>query len=141
MPKDVRLVGIKELFSALDGLPATMKAKTLQSVNKTVLRKTMRNTMRDPEIKGKTMIGNEQGNPLGVLFGVKKKYDWLNWREYGTKKRRTKGTGANRGVFKKTPFWDIHITRMTPFFFKTINTEYGELINKFLKRTLKRISK
>lgn len=137
--KQIKLEGLKEMYKLMDGLPLQVKAKALQSIGKSVLRKTMQNSLED-KYKKMTRIGNERSSKTGVLFGFISRYNFLNWFEYGTEERK-RDSGAKTGVMKKKEFWRPHLNKNINTTIKTYFKEYNTLLGKFIKRNVRATNK
>jgi hypothetical protein len=137
--KGVKLEGLNELYKLMDGIPNQVKAKALQSIGKSVLRKTMRNTLESKHQK-MTKIGNERRSPTGVLFGFMSRYNFMNWFEYGTD-QRTRDSGGATGKMNPKPFWGKHLNRNINTTIKTYFKDYEKLLGRFIKRNIRKTNK
>lgn len=132
--KKTRLIGLKELYKLMDGIPAQAKAKTLKRIAKGVLRKKMKNTLESKFIK-LTKIADERRSRTGtgVLFGFISKYNFLNWIEYGTQ-LRTRKSGGKTGKMPPKPFWRKHLDRNIPSTIREYFNDYSQMMKKFINR-------
>lgn len=132
--------GIKEVNESLSLLPAQMHAKVLQQFNRESANKFTKKEMRikNPSSNKKSIITtNDKKDKTGVYVGVGSDSFWLRFIERGTEQRRTK-KGYNRGVMKAKPFIEYAIDNTIDDIINYTNEKYGERINTFLERKLKK---
>ena len=134
--KEIKLLGLKEAYALMDGIPNQVKAKTLRRIAKGALRKKVKNSLQDKH-KKLTKIGNEQRSPTGVLFGFMSRYNFLNWFEYGTQ-QRTRESGGKTGKMNPKPFWGIHLNKNIQPTIREYFKDYNQIMINFMKRTGKK---
>ena len=152
MPNTDGINGLENALKMMNGLNAFDQADALFSANKLVLRKHIVRPAQTerPLFKTAFGVGADKEDRLGTLagarvggsvktmdIGTKKKTKVTNkvllWEEYGTSNRTT-SKGANKGVFPKNPFFRSLVAQAIRPIIKELNSDYGKLVGRYLKR-------
>lgn len=140
----LKLIGDKELASALRGLPGEVN-KNFQKVAVKAAQPTVDRMHRLAPV-GLTgdladSIGIVKEKQGVITIGPRRKGGYKGFAghlvEFGTKKRKTK-SGANRGIMPKKPFvrpaWEQTDTTVLA----NIKKETNEIVNRFWNKTVKK---
>lgn len=142
----MELGGLQEWYKMMDGMPLQMKAKALQSVNRKAANEIIKKSVTTKhDADTATKVRNERGDPTGVLVGITTDDFHFRFIEYGTKMRknlgRKKGRKGNRGVMPAEPFWGSMIDEQAPKVVAFANTNFGDLMGKYLGRAVKAVNR
>jgi len=139
------LKGVKEIQEALLQLPAKVNAKLLQSVHRKTAKKFIIDSLRagtpySSTTKKSFVVQNDREDPTAVFAGPSSDAFWIRFVEKGTKQRETK-KGYNRGsITGKNTIEPIVDQQIEPII-NYVNTQYGEEIENFLQKRIKKINK
>jgi hypothetical protein len=137
----IKTEGLKEIYDTLDGLPNKLKANILRSVHRKAANKVLKPGM--PDVYGVNefvKVAADREEPTAIRFGIESRAFWFRFLEYGTGSRTTK-KGANRGVMTAQPFFNRYIDSKVNAVTNYVNDNYGDIIEKFVKRKTARIKK
>jgi hypothetical protein len=150
MAKDIQINGLEEAMKMMDKLPLQMKGNALRSVHRKAMTEYFVKPARaeKPEFKKAWKVTNTRDDKTGVIGapyrGTNAEGNWnslLLWEEYGTASRQTKA-GADRGIFQqKRPFVRNLVARNTKPMIRFLNSNYGDLIIKYLERQKKTLTR
>jgi hypothetical protein len=150
MDVKIRVTGVKEIDAVLKGLPLQVNHKVMQQAH-TSASKVLVDTAKLTAPEGPTgklidSIGvfkpsYAKSSELGLIHvGPRRgryKGNVAHLVEYGTKPRKLKSNGANRGVMPKKPFMAPSWERTKDNVVSSINKFLGTALWRFMKRTLR----
>lgn len=146
----MRFTGVREIDQVLKGLPKQVNHKLVQQAN-TSAAKVLVNTAKLTAPEGPT--GNlvdsigvvkphfTKANELGLIEAGPRRGRYKgnagHLVEYGTKQRKLKSNGANRGSMPAKPFMEPSWERTKETVRNSINNFLGLALWRFMKRTIK----
>jgi HK97 gp10 family phage protein len=147
----LRLTGVQEIDKVLKGLPLQVNHKLVQQANfqasKYLVNEAKLTAPEGPTGNTVDSIGTirqsfAKSSELGLVQtgprrGGKYKGHVAHLIEYGTKQRRLKSNGANRGTMPKRPFMEPAWERTKDKVLNSINGFLGAALYRFMKRTIK----
>jgi HK97 gp10 family phage protein len=150
--KPIEIIGGLELEKLLDQIPVELNAKALRAINRSgalVYRDAIKakTPVGQDDIYNAVKIQNDRDDPTGLHVGITNKAFWARFIEFGTKLRRTSGSGkiqkksGKRGSITADPFVGDAITAATPKAIDAIFTNAGQKLYNFLKRETRKASK
>jgi len=139
--------GLDDVMKALEGLDDRIVINLFQSVNRKAVQEYVTKPLRSAlpySQKSKkgiiTITDRKDRDNAAVWGGVSSDSYWLRFTEKGTKIRKTK-KGYNRGAVvganRVAPIVDGQVSELIKF----VNEEYGETINSFLEKRIKKLKK
>ena len=138
-PVRFNLDGAKEIDNILKKLPVQLQATLLRNINREAAKITqaemIKNAPPGSDIPDNIKIKNDTENKSGVLVAPTSKVFWARFLEYGTKTREGRGSMSPQPFIKKSI--DNTIEQVVKF----ITGNYGELINKYLEREVKKVNR
>lgn len=143
------LQGAKEVEEILKDLPLAVQAKILRAINKqaaNIVKKELQNRAPadgDDTVFNAIKVKNDKEDDTGVLVGINaKKGGYVQrFQEYGTKKREKKSGADTGAISQPKPFVKSTMDDKVPEVIKFVSENYAELVEKQLKREVKKINK
>lgn len=150
MDVKIRLTGVNEIDRVLKGLPEQLNHKVLQqahaSASKVLVDTAKLTAPEGPTGKLIDSIGvikpsYAKAGELGLIeVGPRRgryKGNAAHLVEYGTRPRKLKSNGANRGIMPRRPFMEPSWDKTKDTVLSSINEFLGKALWRFMKRTIK----
>lgn len=148
----LKLVGDRELAAALRGLPGKLSDTEFQKANVKAAQPLVDRMHRLSPVGltgnladsiGIVKAGKGNKGELGMItIGPRRKGGFKGFaghlNEFGTKKRRTKTTNANRGVMPKQPFVEPAWEQTKDQVLGSIDKQLGAVITNYWNKTVKK---
>jgi HK97 gp10 family phage protein len=152
MKVDIKVTGYNEIDAVLKGLPLQMSHSVIQSANIAASKPLVQaEKLLAPEGPTGNLVDSigavrtpiKKANEIGeISVGPRRRGGYKGYAahlvEYGTKQRRLKKNGANRGTMPAEPFAVPAFQRTKEQVLSIINTEIGKKLFAFMSRTIKR---
>lgn len=140
-----KLEGVKEITEILNGLPHKVRDQVLRSFNrKAASKKVIRPLRQVLPYSKKTKMGfkvqSVRDDKTAIVAGPTSDVFWVRFVEGGTVARYTK-SGAYRGQLNPGRRVEPFVNSQVPSIIDFVNKEYGEEINKFVLKKIKRLKK
>ena len=140
-----KIEGLQEIIDSLNELPAKLQATIIQGFLRKAGSKYIVSELRtilpySARTKQEIKVVGDPRDKLAIYAGVSTKAFPLRFVEYGTVQRKTEkgwNRGAIAGVARVEPIVDRQVEPIIDY----VNKEFGNEVEKNLRRRIKRISK
>jgi len=135
----IKLEGVKEYTEILNGLPERVRDQVLRSFNRKAATQEVLKPLRaalpySSQTKKEIKVAANRANKTAVVAGPTSSVYYVRFVEKGTKERKGP-RGRIRARNRIEPFVDSRINNVISF----TSREYGNEINKFLEKKIKRL--